>query len=69
VESEVVGEMNAAGFFLLDETVRRGFSRVRIKFNIDADAPAEELQQLLQASPLFDVFTNGVPVSIELGEV
>jgi uncharacterized OsmC-like protein len=69
VESEVEGAMNAAGFCQLDGTVRRGFSQVRIKFNIDADAPDEELQELLQASPLFDVFTNGVPVSIQLGEV
>jgi uncharacterized OsmC-like protein len=69
VESEVQGDMNAAGFFQVDETIRRGFSGVRIKFNIDANAPDEELQQLLQASPIFDVFTNGVPVSVELGEV
>ncbi len=69
VESEVQGDMNAAGFFQLDETVRKGFSGVRIKFDIDANATDEELQQLLQASPLFDVFTNGIPVSIELGEV
>jgi uncharacterized OsmC-like protein len=69
VESEVQGEMNAAGFFQLDKTVRNGFSRVSIKFDIDANASDEELLQLLQASPLLDVFTNGIPVSIELGEV
>jgi uncharacterized OsmC-like protein len=66
VISEVEGDMNAAGFFQLNESVRKGFSHVRIKFDIDADASNEELQQLLEASPLFDVFTNGVPVLIEL---
>lgn len=67
IESEVEGEMNAAGFFQLDGSVRKGFSQVRLRFNIDADAPDEELQQLLQASPLYDVFTNGVPVTVALG--
>jgi uncharacterized OsmC-like protein len=66
VESEIQGEMNAAGFIQLDGSVRRGFSQVRLRFDIDADAPDEELQRLLEASPLFDVFTNGVPVTVEL---
>ena len=69
VESEVQGEMNAAGFLQLDKTVRNGFSRVSIKFDIDANASDEELLQLLRASPLLDVYTNGIPVAIELGEV
>jgi uncharacterized OsmC-like protein len=66
VKSVVEGEMNAAGFFQLDGSVRKGFSQVRLRFDIDADAPDEELQQLLQSSPLFDVFTNAVPVTVEL---
>jgi uncharacterized OsmC-like protein len=66
VKSEIEGEMNAAGFFQLDGSVRNGFSQIRLRFDIDADAPDEELQRLLEASPLFDVFTNGVPVTVEL---
>jgi uncharacterized OsmC-like protein len=69
VKSEVQGDMNAAGFFQLNETVRKGFSQVSMKFDIDADASDEELKQLLNASPLLDVFTNGIPVSIVLGDV
>ena len=66
VESKIEGEMNAAGFFQLNKKVRNGFSQVRVRFNIDADASDEELQQLLESSPLFDVFSNGVPVEVEL---
>lgn len=69
VEAEVQGEMNSGGFLQTDESVRRGFARVGLRFHIDADAPGKELRELLQASPLFDVFTNGVPVDVELGRM
>ena len=69
VESEVQGDMNAAGFFQLNGTVRKGFSQVSMKFDIDADATDEELKQLPNTSPLLDVFTNGIPVSIVLADV
>ncbi len=66
VESEVEGQMNASGFLQLGKPARKGFSQVRLGFKIDADASENELQSLLQSSPLFDVFTNGVPVSVNL---
>ena len=65
-EAEVQGEMNAAGFTQVDDSVRRGFSCIRLRFNIDADAPDGEIQQMLEESPLFDVFTNGVPLTVEM---
>jgi len=55
----------------MDETVRSGYESVRITVKVKGGASDEKLQELVELaqkrSPLFDIFTNKVPVSVRLG--
>jgi len=68
VESTVEGDIDLQGILGLSDEVRNGYQGIKISFEIDGDAPAEQLNQLVAQSrarsAVFDVLTNGVPVSI-----
>jgi len=70
VESMVEGDIDLRGILGLSKDVRNGYSGIKISFAIDGDASAEQLQQLVAQSrarsAVFDVLTNGVPVSVEV---
>jgi uncharacterized OsmC-like protein len=67
---EVEGDMDLRGFLAVDDTVRPGFSALRIMVHMVSAAPAEALDGLGQAAnahcPLLDIVTNGVPVEVTL---
>jgi uncharacterized OsmC-like protein len=60
--------MDLRGILGLSKDVRNGYQNIKVSFEIDGDAPREQLEQIvMQAkarSAVFDVLTNGVPVSI-----
>jgi uncharacterized OsmC-like protein len=68
VESTVEGNMDLRGILGLSDTVRNGFQAIRVSFDIQGDASAETLMKIVRQSQarsaVFDVLTNGVPVSI-----
>ncbi|WP_347311664.1 OsmC family protein [Defluviimonas sp. SAOS-178_SWC] len=68
VETTVEGDINLNGILGLDKTVRNGFAGIRATFKIKGDAPDEVLEQIVQQSvarsAVFDVLTNGVPVTV-----
>lgn len=68
VETTVEGDINLNGILGLDKSVRNGFSGIRATFRIKGDAPADTLEQIVQQSvarsAVFDVLTNGVPVTV-----
>ncbi|HEX5213237.1 MAG TPA: OsmC family protein [Pseudolabrys sp.] len=68
VVSTVEGDIDLRGILGLSDDVRNGYSGIAISFEIDGDAPAEQLKQLVAQSrarsAVFDCLTNGVPVSI-----
>jgi uncharacterized OsmC-like protein len=68
VEATVEGDINLNGILGLDKSIRNGFSGIRATFRIKGDAPAAQLEEIVQQSvarsAVFDVMTNGVPVSI-----
>jgi uncharacterized OsmC-like protein len=69
VESTVEGDMDVRGALGLTDEVRNGFERIRVTFRVKGDAPEEKLQEVVaraqQRSAVFDMVTNGVPVSVE----
>jgi uncharacterized OsmC-like protein len=70
VESVVEGDINLLGILGLSKEVRNGFSGIRVSFKIRGNAPAEKLAAIVDQSKarsaVFDVLTNGVPVSVEV---
>jgi uncharacterized OsmC-like protein len=68
VSSTVEGDIDLLGILGLDESVRNGFERIRVHFTVEGDAPAEQLQRLVEQSrrrsAVYDIITNGVPVEI-----
>ena len=70
VESTVEADANLLGLLGIDETVRNGYEQIRISFKIRGNAPAEKLRAIVEQSrnrsAVYDVLTNGTPVSIEV---
>ena len=70
VESTLAGDMDVRGALGLSDDVRNGFTRISVTFKVKGDAPAEKLREVVaraQArSAVYDIVTNGVPVSVEV---
>ena len=70
VTATVEGDINLLGILGLDDEVRNGYEAIRVVFHVKGDAQAEKLAALVEQSrrrsAVFDVITNGVPVSIDV---
>jgi len=70
VESTLEGDINLLGILGLSNDVRNGYQGIRASFSIKGDAPPETLQEIVAQSrarsAVFDVLTNGVPVSMSV---
>lgn len=70
VTSKIEADASLLGILNLNENVRMGCSQIRVIFDIKSDEPREKVEALLQLaqakSGVFDMVTNGVPVSVEL---
>lgn len=69
VESYIEGDIDLRGLLELADDVRSGYQDLRVKFRVKADAAAEQLEileKLCKTSPVFDIVTNPVPVSVSL---
>src|SRR5262245_7510408 len=68
VESHIEGDIDLLGIFGMRKDVRNGYQGIRASFSIKGDAPTEKLQEIVEQSKarsaVFDVLTNGVPVSM-----
>lgn len=70
VESTYAGDINLHGFLGLDESVRNGYEGITVSFKVKGDATEEQLRELVeiaqQRSPVYDIVTNKVPVTVRL---
>ena len=70
VRATVEGDMDMAGILGIDGDVRNGFSAVRVTFQIDADATAEEIAAIVaqsqKRSAVFDIMTNPTNVHVSV---
>lgn len=70
MESRLEGDIDLQGFLGIRDDVPRGYKEIRMYVNIDADAPPEELEEIIQLgptySPVFDTITRAVPVTVRL---
>ncbi len=70
VSCRVEGDIDLRGILGLDPAVRNGFSDIRVTFDVDGEAAAEEVARLVSQSQarsaVFDVVTHGTAVSVDV---
>lgn len=64
------GDLDLRGFLGLSDDVRNGYDGIRVVFDINADIlPAQKrelVEMAMNYSPVFDVVTNGTPVTCRI---
>jgi uncharacterized OsmC-like protein len=70
VESTVEGDIDLRGILGISGDVRNGYEGICVSFKVKGDAPPERLRELVAQSrarsAVFDVLTNGVPVTVSV---
>ena len=70
VESRLTGNMDLQGFLGINSYTRNGYDQISIQFTIEGDITEQQKQEIVQFgprfSPVFDIITNKVPVSVTL---
>ena len=70
VDAKIEGDINLLGILGLSKDVRNGYQGIRVTFSIKGDASPEKLQEIVDQSrarsAVYDVLTNGVPVSMSV---
>jgi uncharacterized OsmC-like protein len=70
VEATVEGDIDLRGILGLSDQVRNGYRQIRVSYRIAADAPAEKVREIVEQSrarsAVYDVLTNGVPVTVDV---
>jgi uncharacterized OsmC-like protein len=68
VRAIVEGDMDIQGILGIDSDVRNGYEGIRVMFEIDADATAEEIEAVVaqsqKRSAVFDIVTNPTQVEV-----
>jgi SAM-dependent methyltransferase len=70
VQSTLTGDMDVRGALGVDDEPRNGFERISAAFRVTGDAPEEKLREIVERgrkrSAVYDMVTNGVPVSVDV---
>ena len=69
VSSTVEGDIDLLGILGLSNQVRNGYQQIRVGFTLRGDDPDKlrsVVEQSRQRSAVFNIVTNGVPVSIDV---
>ena len=69
VETTVHGDLDLHGFLGLDGTVRPGYEQIRVTIKVTGDFDDDqfaELSSLVRYSPVRDIVSNPVPVTIDV---
>ncbi|MFC1475429.1 OsmC family protein [Candidatus Zixiibacteriota bacterium] len=68
LEFDLEGNVDLHGFLGLSEDVRPGYAGIHLTYRTDCDAPPEKVAELWahvkKTSPVLDILTNPVPVTI-----
>lgn len=70
VSATIEGAMDVRGILGADSDVRNGFSNIKVTYDIDADASADDIRALVaqsqKRSAVFDIITNPTDVTVEV---
>src|SRR6516165_4836731 len=72
IATRLEGDIDLQGFLGLSKDARRGFKDIHVIFDIDADCDDFRKRELIEMaetySPVFDMLSNGLPVSCRLDD-
>ncbi|MFI0350190.1 OsmC family protein [Actinomadura sp. 9N407] len=70
VRALIEGDMDIQGILGIDPEVRNGYSGIRVRYEIDADAPRSDIEAIVaqsqKRSAVFDIVTNPTAVTVEV---
>jgi uncharacterized OsmC-like protein len=69
VKATLAGDMDIQGILGIDSDVRNGYQKIKVVFDIDADASPEDIEALVaqsqKRSAVYDLITNPTYVEVE----
>lgn len=66
IDSELDGDLDLQGFLGLSESVRKGYQAIRVRMRVKTKAPSATIKALTQMSPVLDVVSKSVPVTVSI---
>jgi uncharacterized OsmC-like protein len=66
IESQIDGDIDLRGFLGLAPDVRKGYSAVRVHMRVKTNAERATIENLARYSPMLDVVSGSVPVSLRI---
>lgn len=73
VKATLEGGMDIQGILGIDADVRNGFDGIKVSYDIDADASADDIRAVVaqsqKRSAVFDIVTNPTNVTVEVNKV
>lgn len=66
IDSQIDGDLDLRGFLGLSPDVRKGYSAIRVRMRVKTKAPAATIKEITGMSPVFDVVSRSVPVSVQV---
>lgn len=69
LSSRLEGDLNLKGFLGIDPATKRGYTEIRVVFDIKTEAGEETLHELYTFSPVYEMINAAVPVKVEFNYV
>lgn len=64
VESELSGNIDVRGLLGISDQVRKGYQEITVTFRVKGEATEEQLRELAEFSPVYDVVRHGTRVNL-----
>jgi uncharacterized OsmC-like protein len=69
IETNVEGDLDARGFFGIDDDVNKGYKKIRANMRVKSNADVETLTSLAMFSPVYEMLSRSVPVEFSLVKI
>lgn len=69
ISTEIEGDLDIRGYLGLDPNIRNGYQNVTVNLAVEGNlnkTDKEKLSQFCRNSPVFDIISNSVPISVKL---
>jgi uncharacterized OsmC-like protein len=66
IDSQIEGDLDLRGFLGMSNEVRKGYSAIRVRMRVKTKADAATIKEITAMSPVLDVVSRSVPVSVHV---